>query len=126
LIDKELVGVRQLWDQRLVSLPRLTTLQRESARLLGERGQLTAELDDIAVLVLPVVEESEVGANVVQRHVWPGRFSIAVVLHVVRGQLKTSRRSDAPPGTFCGGHGLLAKGVNASARRSKHGFVKQC
>jgi len=44
LIDKELVGVRQLWDQRLVSLPRLTTLQRESARLLGERGQLTASI----------------------------------------------------------------------------------
>lgn len=44
LIDKELAGVQQLWDQRLVSLPRLTTLQRESARLLGERGQLTASI----------------------------------------------------------------------------------
>jgi HlyD family secretion protein len=44
LIAKELIGVEQLWEQRLVSLNRLTALQREAARLLGERGQLTASV----------------------------------------------------------------------------------
>jgi HlyD family secretion protein len=44
LVTKELVGVEQLWEQRLVSLSRLSTLQRDSARLLGERGQLTASI----------------------------------------------------------------------------------
>ncbi|MCG6207510.1 HlyD family type I secretion periplasmic adaptor subunit [Rhodopseudomonas sp. HC1] len=43
-LEKELVGVQQLWDQRLVSINRLTSLQRDSARLLGERGQLTAAI----------------------------------------------------------------------------------
>ncbi|RJF68541.1 HlyD family type I secretion periplasmic adaptor subunit [Rhodopseudomonas palustris] len=43
-LDKELGGVQQLWDQRLVSINRLTSLQRDSARLLGERGQLTASI----------------------------------------------------------------------------------
>lgn len=44
LLAKELVGVEQLWEQRLVSITRLVTLQRDSARLLGERGQLTASI----------------------------------------------------------------------------------
>ena len=44
LIVKELTGVEQLWEQRLVSINRLTALQREAARLLGERGQLTASI----------------------------------------------------------------------------------
>ena len=44
LVDKELVGVQQLWDQRLVQLSRLSALQRDAAKLLGERGQLTASM----------------------------------------------------------------------------------
>jgi HlyD family secretion protein len=44
LVSKELVGVEQLWEQRLVSLSRLSALQRDSARLLGERGELTASI----------------------------------------------------------------------------------
>jgi HlyD family secretion protein len=44
LLSKELVGVEQLWEQRLVSITRLVALQRDSARLLGERGQLTASI----------------------------------------------------------------------------------
>lgn len=43
-LEKELGGVQQLWDQRLVSINRLTSLQRDSARLLGERGLLTASI----------------------------------------------------------------------------------
>lgn len=43
-IQKELAGVQSLWDQKLVSITRLTTLQREAARLLGDKGQLTASI----------------------------------------------------------------------------------
>jgi HlyD family secretion protein len=39
LIEKELVGVRQLYEQHLVQLTRLTTLERDAARLNGERAQ---------------------------------------------------------------------------------------
>jgi HlyD family secretion protein len=39
LVEKELVGVRQLYDQHLVQLTRLTTLERDAARLSGERAQ---------------------------------------------------------------------------------------
>lgn len=44
LVAHELVGVQQLWDQHLVSISRLSALQRDSTRLLGERGQLTASI----------------------------------------------------------------------------------
>lgn len=44
LIGHELEGVQKLFDQNLVSLSRLTTLQREAARLSGEEGSLVAEL----------------------------------------------------------------------------------
>lgn len=44
LVANELTGVQQLWEQRLVSLSRLSALQREAANLLGERGQLTASI----------------------------------------------------------------------------------
>jgi HlyD family secretion protein len=40
LIAGELTGVQELFDKRLVPLTRLTTLQRERARIEGERGQL--------------------------------------------------------------------------------------
>jgi HlyD family secretion protein len=42
LIDQELQGVRDLWAKNLVQLSRLTSLEREEARLQGERGQLVA------------------------------------------------------------------------------------
>jgi HlyD family secretion protein len=42
LVAKELEGVRQLYDQRLVQISRLTTLERDSARLNGERAQYIA------------------------------------------------------------------------------------
>jgi HlyD family secretion protein len=44
LIEGELVGVKELYDKRLVPLMRLTTLQRETARIEGERGQLTSSI----------------------------------------------------------------------------------
>jgi HlyD family secretion protein len=42
LLERELTGVRDLWKQNLVQLSRLTALEREAARLDGERGQLIA------------------------------------------------------------------------------------
>ncbi len=42
LIAQELQGVRDLWAKNLVQLSRLTSLEREDARLQGERGQLVA------------------------------------------------------------------------------------
>jgi HlyD family secretion protein len=44
LISGELTGVQDLYDKHLVPLPRLTALQRESARIEGERGQLTSSI----------------------------------------------------------------------------------
>ena len=42
LVEKELVGVRTLYDQHLVQMTRLTTLERDGARLAGERAQYVA------------------------------------------------------------------------------------
>jgi HlyD family secretion protein len=42
LVEKELVGVTSLYDQHLVQMTRLTTLQRDAARLNGERAQFVA------------------------------------------------------------------------------------
>jgi len=44
LIEQELRGVRELWDKRLVQIQRLMQLEREAARLAGERGQLMASI----------------------------------------------------------------------------------
>ncbi|TMJ01405.1 MAG: HlyD family type I secretion periplasmic adaptor subunit [Alphaproteobacteria bacterium] len=43
-IKKELLGVRELWAKQLVQFTRVTTLEREQARLDGERGQLVASI----------------------------------------------------------------------------------
>ena len=42
LLDQELAGVRDLWQKNLVQLNRLTSLERDEARVEGERGQLIA------------------------------------------------------------------------------------
>jgi HlyD family secretion protein len=42
LVNKELVGVTTLYDQHLVQMARMTTLQRDVARLNGERAQFIA------------------------------------------------------------------------------------
>jgi HlyD family secretion protein len=44
LIQGELTGVQDLYDKRLVPLTRLTSLQREAARIEGERGQLESTI----------------------------------------------------------------------------------
>lgn len=42
-IEKEMVGTRRLYDEGLISLNRINSLDRSEARLQGERGQLIAQ-----------------------------------------------------------------------------------
>lgn len=42
LVQRELVGVRELWEKNLIQINRLTALEREATRLDGERAQLIA------------------------------------------------------------------------------------
>jgi HlyD family secretion protein len=44
LISSELTGVRTLYEKQLVTLTRLTALQRDAARLDGEQGQLISTI----------------------------------------------------------------------------------
>jgi len=44
LIDRELIGVQDLYSKKLVPITRLTELQRQKSRLDGERGQLVASI----------------------------------------------------------------------------------
>jgi membrane fusion protein, type I secretion system len=43
-VGKELVGVYELWEKNLIPYTRVTSLEREKERLVGERGQLTASI----------------------------------------------------------------------------------
>ena len=43
-IQQELAGIRGLWKQNLVPFSRVTTLERDGARLEGERGALIASI----------------------------------------------------------------------------------
>ena len=42
LVQRELKGVRELWEKNLIQINRLTALEREATRLEGERAQLVA------------------------------------------------------------------------------------
>lgn len=44
IMKEELASVRQLWKKKLVSLERMTALERNAVRLDGELGQLTAAI----------------------------------------------------------------------------------
>lgn len=44
LIAEELAGIRKLWKQKLVSIGRVTLLERDAARLEGEHGRLVAAI----------------------------------------------------------------------------------
>jgi HlyD family secretion protein len=43
-VGKELVGVYELWEKNLIPYTRVTSLEREKERLVGERGQLVAAI----------------------------------------------------------------------------------
>src|SRR5215203_3377558 len=44
LIGEELKGVRELWSKNLVQIQRVTALERDAARLEGERGSLVSSI----------------------------------------------------------------------------------
>ena len=44
LISDELVGVTELWDKQLISISRITLLQRDKVRLEGQRGQNVSDI----------------------------------------------------------------------------------
>jgi HlyD family secretion protein len=60
LTEQELQGVRDLWQKNLVQLNRLTSLQRDEARLDGERGQIIAQAAEakgkIAEIQLQIIQ----------------------------------------------------------------------
>jgi len=69
LIEQELAGVRDLWQKNLVQLNRLTSLQREEARLEGERGQIVAQAAEakgkIAEIQLQIIQvDQDVSSDV--------------------------------------------------------------
>lgn len=75
LIRQELEGVRELWRKNLVQISRMTALQRDAARLEGERGQLIAataeakgKIAETELQILQVDQEmrSEVGKELAE------------------------------------------------------------
>jgi HlyD family secretion protein len=60
LIEQELQGVRELWQKNLVQLNRLTSLQRDEAKIEGEHGQLVAQAAEakgkIAEIQLQIIQ----------------------------------------------------------------------
>jgi HlyD family secretion protein len=75
LIEKELEGVRNLWQKNLIPISRLTNLERDAARLGGERSHLigvTAQAKGkVAEIELQIIQvdqdlRSEVGKELVE------------------------------------------------------------
>ncbi|BCJ89621.1 HlyD family type I secretion periplasmic adaptor subunit [Terrihabitans soli] len=75
LIQYELEGVRKLQEQNLVPLSRVTALEREAARLLGEEGQHVAEIarakgriveTEIQIIQLEQEQRKEVAAQLTE------------------------------------------------------------
>jgi HlyD family secretion protein len=72
LVNQELVGVRELWQKNLVQITRVTSLERDGARLEGERGALISniaqtrgKITETELQILQVGQDlrSEVGKN---------------------------------------------------------------
>lgn len=74
-IQRELAGVRTLWDKKLVPVSRLTALERDATRIEGERSQLEGMIAQargkIAEIELQVIQvdqdlRTEVGKELVE------------------------------------------------------------
>ncbi|QPF86526.1 HlyD family type I secretion periplasmic adaptor subunit [Bradyrhizobium genosp. L] len=74
-VQKELGGVRSLWEKNLVPISRLTALERDAARIEGERSQLTGMIAQargkIAEIQLQIIQieqdlRTEVGKDLVE------------------------------------------------------------
>lgn len=69
LINKELEGVRDLYNRNLIQISRLTALERDAARLEGDRGQFVASTAQakgkIAETELQIIQiDKDLGAEV--------------------------------------------------------------
>jgi len=56
-IKQELVGVHQLWEQHLVPFTKVVQLERDQARIIGERGTLVATIAATELKILQVDED---------------------------------------------------------------------
>lgn len=74
-IAKELEGVNDLWEKKLIPFTRVTSLERERARLDGERGQLIASIaqtkgkiteTELQILQIDQDMRSEVGKDLAE------------------------------------------------------------
>lgn len=74
-VQKELAGVRTLWEKNLVPISRLTALERDATRIEGERSQLTGMIAQakgkIAEIELQIIQidqdlRTEVGKDLVE------------------------------------------------------------
>jgi HlyD family secretion protein len=81
LLKKELEGVLELWEKNLVQITRLTSLERDAARLAGERGQLIAAIAEakgkIAEVELQVIQVDEDMRSEVAQELSEGRAKLS-------------------------------------------------
>jgi len=56
-IGQELVGVRELWKKNLVQFTKVVQLERDAARIAGERGALLASIAQTELKILQVDED---------------------------------------------------------------------
>ncbi|MEG6507606.1 HlyD family type I secretion periplasmic adaptor subunit [Methyloligella sp. 2.7D] len=81
LLEKELEGVRSLWERNLVQITRLTALERDAARLDGERGRLIASIAQargkIAEVKLQIIQIDEDMRSEVAEELADGRATLA-------------------------------------------------
>jgi HlyD family secretion protein len=75
LIQKELEGVRTLWEQKLVPISRLTVLERDATRIEGERSQLAGviaqtqgKISETELQIIQIDQDlrSEVGKELIE------------------------------------------------------------
>jgi HlyD family secretion protein len=75
LIRKELEGVRSLWEKHLVPITRLNSLERDTARLEGERSQLAGmiaqskgKIAEIGLQIIQIDQDlrTEVGKDLIE------------------------------------------------------------
>jgi HlyD family secretion protein len=75
LIHRELDGARSLWQKNLISITRLNALERDTARLEGERSQLTGaiaqargKIAEIALQIIQIDQDlrTEVGKDLIE------------------------------------------------------------
>jgi HlyD family secretion protein len=74
-VHEELEGVRQLWQKKLVPITRLTALERDTARLEGERSQLAGmiaqakgKISEIKLQTIQIDQDlrTEVGKDLIE------------------------------------------------------------